>query len=340
MGNGSWRISRSRGRARLPLAVVAILAVTIILFGKVQSSLFDQARTNVADWMRPALTITSIPTQAVRRWLSSVGDFFWVYQENVRLKEENERLRQWRNRAVILNDRLKRYQLLLNAVPDPGMHSVAARVIGRANSPFQHTMILDAGRSSGIKPGQAVIDQRGMIGRIYLAGERTSWVILLTDPNSRIPVTIEPTPDQAIMTGDNDPMPLIETLARGVQLKPESQVVTSGDGDILPAGIPVGVIVASDGQYRVNLFADHTTAQDVEIVDFAVKPEALPAMTPQDLPVTAAGLPPASPPRGTGSSPAVVQPPPPVYVPPAPKPPKPDAAAAESGNDVPDTGNR
>ena len=51
-------------------------------------------------------------------------------------------------------------------------------------------MILGAGTANNIKPGEAVVDPRGMIGRIYLAGDHTSWVILLTDLNSRIPVTI------------------------------------------------------------------------------------------------------------------------------------------------------
>ena len=45
-------------------------------------------------------------------------------------------------------------------------------------------------KASSVKPGEAVVDARGMIGRIYLAGDHTSWVILLTDLNSRIPVTI------------------------------------------------------------------------------------------------------------------------------------------------------
>ena len=79
-----------------------------------------------------------------------------------------------------------------------------ARVIGRANRPFLQTMILDAGAANSVKPGQAVMDARGMIGRIYLAGQRTSWVILLTDLNSRIPVAHRAAAIvQAIMTGDN-----------------------------------------------------------------------------------------------------------------------------------------
>ena len=59
------------------------------------------------------------------------------------------------------------------------------------------------GNANNVKPGEAVVDARGMIGRIYLAGDRTSWVILLTDLNSRIPVTIAPGNVQAIMAGDN-----------------------------------------------------------------------------------------------------------------------------------------
>lgn len=343
MGNGNWRISRTRGRAHLPLAVVAILAVAVVLFGKTQSTLFDRVRTDLADFMSPVMASIQAPTQAVGKWLGSVGDIFFVHQENLRLKEENARLRQWHNTALILNERIKRYQLLLHAVPDPAMSSVVARVIGRSNHPFLQTLILDAGRAQGVKPGQAVLDQRGMIGRIYLTGERTSWVILLTDLNSRIPVSIEPNTDQAIMTGDNSPMPMIETLARGVQLKADSQVVTSGDGDILPAGIPIGVIVPVGRNYRVALFADHTTAQDVEIVDFKVKMEHPPALTQQELPVTAAGLPPATPPQRPGNLPPyAVVPPPPLYKPPAPVTPKPGTPQTAPGaaHAVPDADNQ
>ena len=61
-----------------------------------------------------------------------------------------------------------RYQQLLHAVPDPRMNAVLAKVIGRANRPFLQTMILDAGRDNRALPGEAVMDPRGMIGRIRL----------------------------------------------------------------------------------------------------------------------------------------------------------------------------
>ena len=335
MGNGSWRISRSRGRAHLPLVVVAVLAVAVILFGKAETALFDRARTNVADWMRPTLAATRVPMQVVSRWMGSIGEVFFLYQENLRLKEENARLKQWHNTALILDQRIKRYQALVHAVPDPALSSVVARVIGRANHPFLQTMILDAGKSNGIKPGQAVIDNNGMIGRIYLTGERTSWVILLTDLNSRIPISIEPSSAQAILAGDNTPNPVIETLPHGVQLKADAQVVTSGDGDILPAGIPIGVVVPDGNGYRVALFADQSTAQDVEVVDFKIKLEHPPAVNQQELPVTAAGLAPAAPPPQVLSTPQpMVAPPPPVFKPPVQTPAKPGKAPADNGADI------
>lgn len=340
MGNGSWRISRSRGRAHLPLVVVAALAVIVILFGKTQSTVFDRARTGVIDWMRPMLVATRTPMESASRWLGSIGEIFWVYQENLHLKEENARLRQWHNTALVLNERIKRYQLLLHAVPDPALSSVVARVIGRANHPFLQTMILDAGKEEGIKPGQAVIDQRGMIGRIFLAGEHTSWVILLTDLNSRIPVSIEPNTDQAIMAGDNSAMPTVEALGNGVTLKSDAQVVTSGDGDILPAGIPIGVIVPDGRSYRVNLFADQTTAQDVEVVDFKQHPEHPGSATPNDLPVTAAGLPPAVPAQSTPAPQLIAVPPPPVFKPAPTLPQKPAANTNGSADDAANPGDQ
>ena len=305
MANGSWRIARTRSGAHLPLIIVVALAVALILIGKAQSSLFDRARAHVIDWMEPVLHASRVPVDSFNRWMGSIGEIFSVYNENLKLKEENARLRQWHNRAIVLDDRVQRYQLLLHAVPDPALSSVVASVIGRASHPFLQTVILDAGKAQGVKPGQAVVDARGMIGRIFLTGERTSWVILLSDLNSRIPVTIQPGNAQAIMAGDNSRAPTIEIVSQGAELKAGNQVISSGDGGILPGGLPIGTLVADANGFRVALFADQATAQDVQILDYKQPTEVAPAPSPGDLPVTAAGLPPAAPaPQPTETPPA------------------------------------
>jgi rod shape-determining protein MreC len=319
MANGTWKIARSRGHAQLPLTIVAALAIVIVLLGKAQSTLFDRARAHVADWVAPVLVTVRAPLAGLDRFMGSIGEIFTVYEQNLKLKDENARLRQWRSAAIVLDERVKRYQLLLHAVPDPELSTVLAQVIGRSSRPFQQTMILDAGHANGVKPGQAVVDSRGMIGRIYIAGQHTSWVILLTDLNSRIPVTIEPGNIQAIMAGDNSSSPSIEVSSWNAHLKGGEQVVSSGDGSLLPPGLAVGTVSGSDGAWRVSLLADPAASQDVNVLDYKRPVEDLPSLTPGDLPATAAGLAPAQPAPQTA-------PPAPVLMP----MPPPNATAAQS----------
>jgi rod shape-determining protein MreC len=294
-----WKIAR-KSNAQLPLVIVIALAIVLVLLGKAQPGLFDQARARVTDMLAPALKTARAPVHGFDRFVGSITEIFSVYEQNLKLKEENARLRQWRNVATVLQARVTRYQTLLHAVPDPKLNAVLARVIGRASRPFLQTMILDAGRQDKAMPGQAVVDARGMIGRVYLTGQRTSWVILLTDLNSRIPVTIASAADksgnvQAMMTGDNTAMPVLDIVSRQEALHAGDQVVSSGDGGLLPSGLPIGTVVDDgNGGWRVALLADPASSQDVEILNFSQPPETLPATA--QLPAEAAGLKPQPPP--------------------------------------------
>lgn len=304
MANGTWKIARGRGNAHLPLAIVAVLAVILLLAGKAHFLPFDRARAAITDWAQPTLQRINAPVVAVSNWVSGIRHFFDVYSENQRLREENAALRQWQGAATMLDARVKHYQSLLNSVSAPSVTSVAARVIGHASRPFSETIILNAGGKDHIKPGETVADARGVLGRIYLAGQHTAWVILLTDLNSSIPVSIEPSNDQAILAGDNTDAPLLEAVAQGVKLKEGQEVVTSGNGGLMPPGLPIGAVVKDGATFRVALFADPGNADDVRIMDF--HQEDMPAPRPSDLPALAAGFKPSPPPP----TPAITAPPP------------------------------
>jgi rod shape-determining protein MreC len=329
VANNTWKIAR-RSNTQLPLVIVLALAVALVLLGRAQSGLFDRARMKITDWLAPTLESVHTPVLAFNRWVASAGQLFDVYQENLALKDENARLRQWRNVAVVMQDRVHHYQDMLHAVPDPDINSVLAQVIGRASRPFLQTMILGAGERSNVKPGEAVVDPRGMIGRIYLAGDHTSWVILLTDLNSRIPVTIASADGktqalQAIMTGDNSAAPILDTLSQQVTLNDGDQVVSSGDGGLLPPGLAIGTVVGTPGAYRVSLLADPASSEDVEVLAFKAPPENPPPASAGQLPAVAAGLPPAAPPAPA----PVVVPAPPAFKP----PPAPPASESSQGDD-------
>jgi rod shape-determining protein MreC len=124
----------------------------------------------------------------------------------------------------------------------------------------------------------------GLVGRIAEVGDRASRVLLLTDLNSRIPVTLQGSHERAILAGDNSPRPLLAYLAPNAKPEVGERVVTSGDGGVFPPGIPVGVIVSVGGQVRVATSSDLSVIDYVKIVDFGLSgmlpPTAVPAPKP------------------------------------------------------------
>jgi rod shape-determining protein MreC len=96
------------------------------------------------------------------------------------------------------------------------------------------------------------------VGRVSGVGQSTSRVILLSDSNSRIPVTIEPSGQRAILTGNNSSLPPLEFIETPELVRPGDRVVSSGDGGLFPADILVGnVVQGTDRRLRVQLAADY-----------------------------------------------------------------------------------
>lgn len=270
MAGFGWRLTRGRGAKQTPLIACAVVAVVIVFLGKAEASIFDNARATLSDWTGPALSKAREPLLTVERWIDNIGTIFTVYRANMQLRAENAELRKWQHVALSLENRMKRYELLLNAAPDPELPLITARVIGESSRPFIRTMILNAGNAQQVEKGQAVMDDRGLLGRIYVTGQRTSWVILLTDLNSHVPVAIEPSHRRAILTGDNTPSPQLELDVGDGPIKAGDRVLSTGDGGLLPPDLPIGVVVRDGNELRVALFARPGASDFVQVVDYRV----------------------------------------------------------------------
>ena len=147
--------------------------------------------------------------------------------------------------------RLKNARLLdLNDVRlDPRLTHVTGVVLADSGSPFRQSVLLNVGARDGIRDGWATMDGIGLVGRISGVGQKTSRVILLTDSNSRVPVTVQPSGQKAILSGDNSPLPPLEFIEDTDEVRPGDRVVICGAG-------PVGLLAAHLFQlaaYRVTV---------------------------------------------------------------------------------------
>jgi rod shape-determining protein MreC len=140
-------------------------------------------------------------------------------------------------------ERLARYEALLGLPPELLATGLTARLIGEASGPFSAARIANAGAEVGVKNGFAAINEYGLVGWVSSVGKRSSRVLLLTDPNSRIPVMGETSRVRAIMVGDRSEQPEMLYMSDASRLRPGERIMTSGDGGMFPRGILVGYAV-------------------------------------------------------------------------------------------------
>ncbi len=113
------------------------------------------------------------------------------------------------------------------------------------------------------------MNERGLVGRVIGVAHGASRVLLLTDVASRTPILVDRTDARAIMTGDASSTPKLEYLRGADPIKEGDRILTSGDGGMIPRGLPVGTAVKGlDGAWRVRLDADETGIDFVRILLF------------------------------------------------------------------------
>lgn len=259
------------GRFAFLLLVGASFA--LMLLGKADTVLVERLRGAVADTVAPIMDVVSRPAAAVSEVVGNVQELAAIREENARLREENARLKRWQTAARLLeaqNDALKE---LLNFAPLPEASFVTARVVADTGGAFAHSILVTAGGRDQVRKGQAVVTGEGLVGRVAEAGLRSARVLLITDINSRIPVSVGNARQRAILAGDNSERPQLLFLKSPSAIVPGDRVATSGDAGAFPQGLPVGVVAAveENGEVRVEPYVRRDRLEYVRIVDYGLK---------------------------------------------------------------------
>jgi len=266
------------GRLAVPLRVLAQRFALLILVGasialmitaKGQHEAVERVRTAVMDVVAPVLDVLSRPAQAMNRATGRVSNLIFVYRENERLRDENERLRSWQTTARRLEQENASFRALLRARPEPGVTYVAGRVIGDSGGPWVRTLALNAGAADGVRKGSPVVTGDGLVGRIVETGARASRILLLTDLNSRVPVVVESSRYRAILEGDNTDTLKLSFVIPSDDVRVGDRIVTSGSGGLFPAGLPIGDVTAiKDGTAIVTPFVRFDRLEHVRVLRF------------------------------------------------------------------------
>ena len=205
-------------------------------------------RAHYLEQLRYVLQAAAYPLQLAVN--SPTAAWVWLqesFQSREALQAENTRLHAT---ARDLELRTMRYESLARengelrglreALPPVADRWLAAEIVNIQLSTLRQRLLLNRGAVNGVFKGQAVLDDKGLIGQTTHVGPWSVEVILITDPEHAVPVRVERTGLRTIAVGAGDTTSLaLPYLPGNADLKVGDLLVTSGLGGVFPEGYPV-----------------------------------------------------------------------------------------------------
>lgn len=257
----------ARGTRRAVLLVLAVALLGIFLLWRIDNERVEAFRMSLVDRVVPSFEWTLRPVAAAGRMVSDFQSYTRVYQQNEELRRELQAMRGWREAALQLEQKNAQLLALNNVRLNPRLTFVTGEIMADAGSPYRRSALVNIGRADGIEDGAVAMDGLGIVGRIAGLADRSARLLFVTDSSSRLPVTIKPSGQRAILMGDNGPFPVLEFVEHGDLVRPGDRVVSSGDGGLFPPDLLVGqVVLAADGRLRLHPAADFRRLHFVRVL--------------------------------------------------------------------------
>jgi rod shape-determining protein MreC len=265
--------------ARARLAFFSFVALALIVVDSRVAAL-ETVRVGVGFVLYPVQRLLLVPRDA----LAAVGTYFTSLS---RLAAENEQLRRAAveqsldvQQAAALRVENTQLRQLLGVGEKLGSPTLLARVLYESRDPFSRKLVLDHGQQAGVRPGQPVIDDRGVVGQITRVFPLTSELTLLTDRDQSIAVQLLRNGLRGVVFGDGQALEL-RFMATNADIQEGDQAVTSGIDGLFPTGLPVGTVTGvqrADKERFAHILLKPAAGVDerIHVLVLAVDPQALP----------------------------------------------------------------
>lgn len=230
-------------RRVLTFGVLIIAAILLISLGR-------------SGLLRPVISLVTTPLRPVARLLtegtSSALELTEERRDVAALEakvEEYERmLAQLQVEVVRLRELERDYERITGLVDYQAAYSdqnlVTADVIGRDTSSYLRWITLNRGTRDGIRVGNPVVSDLGLVGRVEKAAADMSWVRLVNDPASAVNGRLQTAGAEGTIIGQLQGGLRMEYIPQASLVEPGDMVLTSGLGGTFPANIVIGRVTS------------------------------------------------------------------------------------------------
>jgi rod shape-determining protein MreC len=201
----------------------------------------------VRQWFSTALHPLEVVASAPNEWARNINTYFTSHnqliQDNFKLKQQALIDHAALQRLATVDAENAHLRTLLAGDAPIIPQATLGEVMHMGRDPFSNIITLNRGSRHQITPGQAVVDEQGVVGQITRVYPFTSEVTLITDKKLSIPIQIERNQLRAIAFGEGKRNTLdIPYLPTSVDIKVGDKLVTSGIDGVYPAGLAVAVV--------------------------------------------------------------------------------------------------
>ena len=254
-------------KQRFSLIVLLFFSIALIVLGKFNFIAINYLKIGINEIVYRTSSVASMPERYFDLSYRSIENHINFYKDYNLTKEELEKLKSEKYEVQYLEAENKRLKKVLDDIIYLS-DSIVAKVIIDKQSPFLRSIIINKGSKNSIKKGMPVLSNNYLIGKVVEVNYLTSRVLLLSDLNSKIPVTLEPNSIQSILSGDGNASGTIQYTKENVSINNKSIVYTSGSGGLLKPGIPIGKVIKNGNKYNVDFFIDFSQLRYVNIISF------------------------------------------------------------------------
>ncbi len=161
-----------------------------------------------------------------------------------RLEEENRRLKDRAATDRYYKRRVTDLEELLEIKSFTAFDTVSADVMYHSASSWFHTFTVNAGTEDGVSRGDAVFNSSGLIGQVVETGKNMSVVSSITEGSSSVGGMIDRSGTRGLVQGSYSGYLYLNYLPSDADVKKGDLCSSSGDGRLIPPGIPIGKVVS------------------------------------------------------------------------------------------------
>ncbi len=244
-------------KQKFSLLTLLFVSILIIFLSNFNFKIINNIRGVINEIVYRSSFIVSVPENFTVNSYLKIIEYANFYKE---YKSNKAELSNLKSKEVLNEIIISENKELKNLIEDFTLTTskILAKVIVDHNSPFLKTIIINKGSQDGLKIGTNVFDQNYLIGRVIETNFKTARVLLLSDLNSSVPISITPGNIQAIVIGDGENSGEIKYIKDNLleEIQDQSIGYTSGTGDLYKSGVPVGRLSNNDGKIILNFYSD------------------------------------------------------------------------------------